>query len=181
MSWNTNNKIDYGMCMWRADGTMIYPKNEMNNELEIRLFQNCENTLKYNACSELLSEFSKEFEKMNITNAEQCKIWVGNNWTHGNGFMVASLRGQFIGTIAIDFKTNVPFISNLLIAKNLRNKGYGKRLLKYGEKYSRELGYDEVYLWCKDELLPFYNKLEWKKIDNIKQGDQFVNVMKKTI
>jgi GNAT superfamily N-acetyltransferase len=51
-----------------------------------------------------------------------------------------------------------PWISDVMILENYRGKGYGKKLLQYGEKYLKELGYNTIYVWT-DQAPDFYKKV----------------------
>ena len=66
---------------------------------------------------------------------------------------------------------------------NLRKRGFGKKTLKYAEKYISKLGFDSSNLWCNEELIIFYKKngynvdspmkisetkTVWKMIKNLK-------------
>ncbi len=51
-----------------------------------------------------------------------------------------------------------PWISDVMILKKYRGKGYGRILLHYGEKILKDLGYNKVYVWT-DQAPEFYKKL----------------------
>lgn len=51
-----------------------------------------------------------------------------------------------------------PWLSDVMILKNFRGKGYGKLLLKYGEELLKDLGYKTIYVWT-DQVPDFYKKL----------------------
>ena len=51
-----------------------------------------------------------------------------------------------------------PWLSDVMIFKDYRGKGYGKVLLQYGEKILKELGYNTIYVWT-DQAPDFYKKL----------------------
>lgn len=45
-----------------------------------------------------------------------------------------------------------------MIIEKYRGKGYGKVLLKCGEKILKEHGYNTIYVWT-DQALDFYKRL----------------------
>lgn len=51
-----------------------------------------------------------------------------------------------------------PWLSDVMIIKDYRGKGYGKQLLQYGEIILKELGYNTIYVWT-DQAPDFYKKL----------------------
>ena len=51
-----------------------------------------------------------------------------------------------------------PWVSDVMIIKDYRGKGYGKQLLQYGEIILKELGYNTIYVWT-DQAPDFYKKL----------------------
>ena len=51
-----------------------------------------------------------------------------------------------------------PWLSDVMIFKKYRRKGYGKVLLQYGEKILKEYGYNTIYVWT-DQAPDFYKKL----------------------
>lgn len=48
-----------------------------------------------------------------------------------------------------------PWISDVMIIKDYRNKGYGRKLVSYAEQVLKELGYRIGYLWT-DQAPDFY-------------------------
>lgn len=54
-----------------------------------------------------------------------------------------------------------PWISDLMILKKVRRKGYGKLLISCAEQLLKDLGYKTAYLWT-DQAPDFYRKLGFK-------------------
>lgn len=51
-----------------------------------------------------------------------------------------------------------PWLSDVMIFEEYRGQGYGKKLLQFGEKILKELGYNTIYVWT-DQAPDFYKKL----------------------
>ena len=73
-------------------------------------------------------------------------------------FVLFDDDGDFVSTFAIDTENFLPFLSHLFVNPNLRNKGFGKKSLKYGEKYIKKLGFDSANLLCEEPLVSYYKK-----------------------
>ena len=73
-------------------------------------------------------------------------------------FVLFDDDGDFVATFAIDTENFAPYISHLFVNPNLRNKGFGKKALKYAEKYIQKIGFNSSGLWCEESLIPYYKK-----------------------
>lgn len=73
--------------------------------------------------------------------------------TWGDQFFVLIQDGGFLGCVAID---DGKFISHLYVVKASRKKGIAKKLLGFAEARIRNQGYDMARLYCKKELIPYY-------------------------
>jgi len=51
-----------------------------------------------------------------------------------------------------------PWLSDVMILPQYRGKGYGKKLLEYGQQTLKDLGYKTIYVWT-DQAPDFYKKL----------------------
>ncbi|MFT4567554.1 MAG: putative GNAT family N-acyltransferase [Saprospiraceae bacterium] len=57
-------------------------------------------------------------------------------------------------------------INNVITPKELRGKGYASKLLKEAEHLIfDELKYDLALLLCAEDLIPFYERLNWYKVN----------------
>ena len=60
---------------------------------------------------------------------------------------VAKLDSQTIGVIVlVEITPNIGEIKNIAVSELFQGKGYGKVLLKYAEKISRELNYEKLII-----------------------------------
>lgn len=67
-------------------------------------------------------------------------------------------------------KEFLTWISNLIILKEYRGKGYGKLLIKEANKILKELGYKKVYLWT-DQTPGFYKKIGFKYLQKVEKNE----------
>ena len=68
---------------------------------------------------------------------------------------------EFVGCIAVDRKNFTPSISQLYVVPKYRKKGYSKRLMEFAIHYVKSMEFHEVKLWCKSDLVEFYEKQGW--------------------
>ena len=97
-------------------------------------------------------------------------------------FVLFDDDGDFVSTFAVDTDNFAPYISHLYVNPNVRGKGFGKKSLKYSEKYIKKLGFSSANLWCEEPLTGYYqkngysidsqmriseDKIVWKMIKNL--------------
>lgn len=63
-----------------------------------------------------------------------------------------------------------PWLSDVMILKEYRGKGYGKMLLQYGENLLKELGYNIIYVWT-DQAPNFYKKLGFSYKQEVEKNE----------
>lgn len=63
-----------------------------------------------------------------------------------------------------------PWISDVMIIKDYRNKGYGRKLVSYAEQVLKELGYRIGYLWT-DQAPDFYKKLGFSYKQKVEKNE----------
>jgi GNAT superfamily N-acetyltransferase len=104
--------------------------------------------------------WAEDFGIKKITTAKEVKEFILENFKDKlNAFFVLfDDDGDFISTFAIDVENFAPFISHIFVNPTLRNKGFGKKTIKYGEKYIKKLGFNTSNLWCEEHLVPYYRK-----------------------
>lgn len=74
-------------------------------------------------------------------------------------------EGELLGTVGLwrgDLLSRqdlYPWFSGLVVNKNYRNKGIGKKLQDYVLAYCKEKGYQEIYLYT--DLVDYYEKNGW--------------------
>ena len=95
------------------------------------------------------------------------------NWGYYYDLYIMAYDDIFYGMIGVKHMNNTYIIYNLYVNKKYRNQGYAIILLNFickilKQKYNQST----AYLYCKNELLSFYYKLNWShiKYDYCKQG-----------
>ena len=63
-----------------------------------------------------------------------------------------------------------PWLSDVMILKEYRGKGYGKMLLQYGENLLKELGYNIIYVWT-DQAPNFYKKIGFSYKQEVEKNE----------
>ena len=123
-------------------------------------FKNCPENVKDLICSEFIKIWKDDFVLKKITSMIGVKNFLLYNFKDKMNifFVLFDDDGDFVSTFAIDTENFSPFISHLFVNPNLRNKGFGKKSLKYGEKYIKKLGFDAANLWCEESLVSYYKK-----------------------
>jgi GNAT superfamily N-acetyltransferase len=78
-------------------------------------------------------------------------------YSNGDSLYILMRGTKFIGCIGLmDDQLALLFVSPCY-----RQQGHAKRLLLYGLCKARDI--PKVHVWCKKSLVPFYEKLGWKK------------------
>jgi len=127
---------------------------------KILQYKNCEEQLQDMISHAFINIWAEDFGIKNITTAKEVKEFILENFKDKlNAFFVLfDDDGDFISTFAIDVENFAPFISHIFVNPTLRNKGFGKKTIKYGEKYIKKLGFNTSNLWCEEHLVPYYRK-----------------------
>jgi GNAT superfamily N-acetyltransferase len=127
---------------------------------KILQFKNCEEQLQDMISHAFINIWAEDFASKNITTYIGVKQFILDNFKDKlNAFFVLfDDEGDFISTFAVDVENFAPFISHIFVNPTLRNKGFGKKTIKYGEKYIKKLGFNASNLWCEEHLVPFYRK-----------------------
>lgn len=146
------NKINH-RCNFQADVEYICPISIKTDTFEILPYESVNDNIKQAVIDNLKTEWT-----------EYTHEFIKSNWQSQDIFYVMTSKNQedFIGTVAIDRKVFLPFISQLYVAEKYRNKGYGKKLINFANHYIGMLGFSESRLWCKKHLLDFYTKIDWQ-------------------
>ena len=127
---------------------------------KILQFKNCDEEVQDMISHAFINIWAEDFKMKNITTFTGVKQFILENFKDKlNAFFVLfDDDGDFISTFAVDVENFAPFISHLFVNPTLRNKGFGKKTIKYGEKYIKKLGFNSSNLWCEEHLVPFYRK-----------------------
>jgi predicted N-acetyltransferase YhbS len=83
--------------------------------------------------------------------------------------LVAVLDGRCVGTVSLvenDLKCRAytPWLAALIVDKNFRGKGIGKRLISFVQEIARQMGYKELYLRT-EHASEYYKKLGWQFVE----------------
>jgi GNAT superfamily N-acetyltransferase len=156
----------YHRCNYQADVKYSCPIMAKSKLFSILPYELVNDNIKKDVLLNLQKEW-KDYKK---------KDFIISNWQNQNIFYVLTTSNQdeLIGTIAIDRKLFLPFISQLYVIDKHRKKGFAKKLLNFANKYVKSLGFNESRLWCNEHLVNFYGKLNWK-IEN-KSGNKYIMV-----
>lgn len=127
---------------------------------QITLFKQLDETVQDMISHALLSVWKDDFAMKKIKTYLGVKNFIIHNFKDkmNSFFVLLDDDGDFISTFAVDTENFAPYISHLYVNPNLRNKGFGKKSLKYAEKYIKKLGFDNSNLWSEEKLVPFYKK-----------------------
>lgn len=66
---------------------------------------------------------------------------------------------KLIGCIAVNRKQFYPFVTDLCVVPDSRNKGHARALMTLVEEYVKTLGYTVIMLHCTENLVVVYEKL----------------------
>jgi hypothetical protein len=127
---------------------------------QINLFKQLDEPVQDMISHALLSIWKDDFAMKKIKTYLGVKNFIIHNFKDkmNSFFVLLDDDGDFISTFAVDTENFAPYISHLYVNPNLRNKGFGKKSLKYAEKYIKKLGFDNSNLWSEEKLVPFYKK-----------------------
>ncbi|MBQ8749590.1 MAG: GNAT family N-acetyltransferase [Clostridia bacterium] len=63
-----------------------------------------------------------------------------------------------------------PWFSDVMILEEFRGKGFGRKLLEYGAKILKDLGYTKIYVWT-DQAPDFYKKIGFTYLKQIEKNE----------
>ena len=152
---------------------------------KILQFKNCPTEIQTMIAHALINIWKDDFKLKKIHTYQGVINFILHNFVDKNNsfFVLFDDDDEFISTFAIDTENFAPYISHIFVNPNLRKRGFGKKTLKYAEKYISKLGFDSSNLWCNEELIIFYkkqgynvdsplrvseSKTVWKMIKNLK-------------
>jgi predicted GNAT family acetyltransferase len=152
-----------------ADIGTVYPIKVISDNFIIEPYQKTPKDIQITAINKL-----KELNP-DISNEYILENWKGSNVM----YLMYSIDNKFIGSVAVDRNNFEPFISHLYVSITYRKKGYGERLLSHGIEYAKSFKFNQVKLWCADELVPYYVKTGWYK--DVWNDNKNVWIMKKEL
>ncbi len=72
---------------------------------------------------------------------------------------------QMVGCLILAPQENqVAKMTQVAVVEELQGKGIGKAMVAAFEKYASDLGFKEIVLNARDVAIPFYEKLDYKKV-----------------
>lgn len=93
---------------------------------------------------------------------------------------IMTVEGKFAGCVAVDRRLFVPYISHLLVTRDLRRRGYGRVLLEFATMHVANQGFDEARLWCDALMTRFYTMLGWEVDVSVRPASSDTVVMYRT-
>ena len=106
------------------------------------------------------------------------KILLKINSQNGHTYIAKRDNGEIIGATSllieqkfIHYGGKVGHIEDVCVRKEYEGKGIGNALVKKAIEYSKKSGCYKVILDCKDNLIPFYEKLDFYKHENCMRLD----------
>ena len=139
---------------YQADIGYFSPYYLTSNLFDIIPYENTPLNIKKQVCKMLNHEFG-------TSELFYDDDYITSNWKYTNIFYIIMTKKSLLGTIAIDRKNFYPCISQLCIVPSKRSLGLGKYLINFANKYIKSMGFNTSRLWCKEELIPYYQKLNW--------------------
>jgi len=134
--------------------------NATTTKLKILQFKNIPENVQDMIANALIQTWKKDFALKKITSYVGVKNFILHNFKDklNSFFVLFDDAEDFVGTFAVDTENFAPYVSHLFINPNIRNKGFGKKALKYAEKYISKLGFSSSNLWCEEKLIAYYKK-----------------------
>jgi GNAT superfamily N-acetyltransferase len=128
---------------------------------QIVQFKNCSKDVQIMIAHALINEWREDFILKKIQTYQGVINFILHNFIDKNNsfFVLFDDDNDFLATFAVDTENFAPYISHVFVNPNLRNKGFGKKVIKLAEKYIKKLGFDSSNLWCNEDLIIFYKKL----------------------
>lgn len=156
--WNIKNATTLNtQCQYQADVGYVCPLNMKQSTSEITPYQKCPKSIQNDVLEHLCKEWGNEYTHE----------YIERNWATGDIMYVLMIDTEksgkeFVGSVAVDRKNFTPTISQLYVVPKYRKKGYSKRLIEFAVHYVKTMEFKEVKLWCKPELVDFYENQGWK-------------------
>jgi ribosomal protein S18 acetylase RimI-like enzyme len=106
------------------------------------------------------------------------KMWRGEDiehygqpvkWVKKDLIFKAAEQGRVVGTVKARYEVGVVYVRNLIVAKEKRGEGIGRRLMERVEKAGKKLGAHKMFLFTMEKwkACRFYRKLGYKKTGDL--------------
>lgn len=139
------------LFQFKADGGLVGPLAAPG----FQAYQQCSAQIKDVLLPQLASEWS-----------DLTDTFIRARWSGGSDIfyvLTDTQDGSFIGTVAVDRSNFYPYISNLYVTPARRRAKFGKALLDHGIAFTKSMGFPDARLWCKPELVSWYESMGWKQ------------------
>ena len=139
------------LFQFKADGGLVGPLAAPG----FQAYQQCSVHVKETLLPQLAAEWS-----------DLTDTFIRARWSGGSDIfyvLTDTQDGSFIGTVAVDRSNFYPYISNLYVTPSRRRAKFGRVLLEHGIAFTRSMGFPDARLWCKPELVPWYEGMGWKQ------------------
>ena len=111
-----------------------------------------------------------EFNEREWVNADLEHYGKGTKWQEGKNKIVALDGNKIVGYLNMEFKAGVVLIKNIIVAKEKRGSGIGKRLMQKVEQIAKKDSLHKIYLetgknW---QSVKFYKSLGYQITGELK-------------
>ena len=113
---------------------------------------------------QLISFWKENYFVNELDNLKQFKLFLKIN---PNLSILAEDDGKIIGTALGSFDGRRGYIQKLVVSKNWRGKGFGKKLLESVVKKLHAVGAKYIPISCEKEMIPFYESSGFRKTNQI--------------
>ncbi|MCL6096561.1 MAG: GNAT family N-acetyltransferase [Patescibacteria group bacterium] len=129
------------------------------------------------AISKSTGEEIKEFNDREWVDADNKYYGNTSEWIKEKYVFKAEEDGKIVGAVIGKYEEGVLYIDDVIVAKNKRNLGVGKALVKKAEMYGKEMGGHKAYLitgktW---QVRKFYESLGFVKTGELKNHYRHVD------
>lgn len=115
----------------------------------------------------LIAFWTENYFVNEMDNLEHLKMFLERN--PGLSFVTED-NGKIIGTILGSFDGRRGYMQKLVVDKNYRGQGIGKKLIDLTMKKLLDLGALYIPISCDSKNLPFYEKSGFKKTEQVTVG-----------
>lgn len=143
----------FNSCKYVADAGYVCPITFADGDTAIRPFSAVPAQVQAEAVKHLGAEWP-----------DTCgdAATIAQHWSGADVMYILTIKGEFVGSAAVDRVSFVAFISHLYVRPDRRKQGHARLLMRLAEDYTLAYGMSEARLWCAPDLLGFYTKLGYQ-------------------
>lgn len=132
---------------------------EVTKDYQIIPFKECSKLVQ----NDVIKHLRREWQETGVVYTVE---FINATWKYPDAiYVMINKDGNFIGCCALDRKyIGYPFISHIYVKKEYRKKGYGEKLFKFIVRYSKHVGHTQVYGFCQDDLVDYYQSFGCTKL-----------------